>query len=489
MPEIFPPDGLSDALEAATRSKRQEIVVLLEAAGAKPRVEFKIDETQLARYAGTYLGPGNTELVLTVAAGRLTGSAAPGQRLTFVARDATTFGVAEAAGVTLTFRLDGDKVASVGFPSNATTWTQSGRQIDDAKSVTDRSVVCRVRVDVRAELAVVPGPGGVRRRRRSAHADDLERGDRPERAVEDADRRRSRSRAPSCGAIACSSRPPSAAILRPASGPASTATSSRRRCVEAFLAAHCARQAHRQGRSGTASRTKARRRRSGIRNRARRRRRRSPTAQRVIVSFGSEGLYAYDFDGKLLWKRDLGVLNAGWFYDPDYEWGFGSSPIIWKNLVIVQCDIQKNSFIAAFDVATGQPVWRTDREEIPSWSTPAIFEANGRAELVTQATKFTRGYDPNTGKELWRLSGNSEIAIPTPIIGPNLVIVSNGYTPVQPIFAIKPGATGDITLKAGQTQNEFIAWSTNRGGPYIPTPVIYKDQLYVLRYQRRADGL
>ena len=202
--------------------------------------------------------------------------------------------------------------------------------------------------------------------------------------------------------------------------------------------------------------------------------------QRVIVSFGSQGLYAYDFDGKLLWKRDLGNLNAGWFYDPDYEWGFGSSPIIWKNMVIVQADVQKNSFVAAFDVATGNPLWRTDREEIPSWSTPAIFEANGRAELVTQATKFTRGYDPNTGKELWRLSGNSEIAIPTPVIGPNLVIVTNGYTPVQPIFAIKPGASGDITPKAGTTQNEFIAWSMNRGGPYIPTPIIYRDQLYVL---------
>jgi outer membrane protein assembly factor BamB len=210
----------------------------------------------------------------------------------------------------------------------------------------------------------------------------------------------------------------------------------------------------------------------------------SPTpvtdGQRVIVSFGSQGLYAYDLGGTLLWKRDLGVLNAGWFYDPDYEWGFGSSPIIWKNLVIVQCDLQKSSFIAAFDVATGRPVWRTDREEIPSWSTPAIFEANGRAELVTQATKFTRGYDPSNGKELWRLSGNSEIAIPTPIVGPGVVIVSNGYTPVQPIYAIKPGATGDITLKAGQTQNDFIAWSTNRGGPYIPTPLIYGDHLYVL---------
>jgi outer membrane protein assembly factor BamB len=203
--------------------------------------------------------------------------------------------------------------------------------------------------------------------------------------------------------------------------------------------------------------------------------------RQVIVSFGSEGLYAYDLDGKPLWQRDLGVLNAGWFYDPDYEWGVGSSPIIWKNMVIVQCDIQKNSFIAAFDAATGQPLWRTARDEIPSWSTPAIFEHDRRAELVTQATKFIRGYDPATGKELWRLSGNSEITIPTPIVGPGLIIVTNGYRGVQPIFAIKPGAAGDITLKGDQTQSASIAWSTNRGGPYIPTPVIYRDQLYVLQ--------
>jgi outer membrane protein assembly factor BamB len=203
--------------------------------------------------------------------------------------------------------------------------------------------------------------------------------------------------------------------------------------------------------------------------------------RRVVVSFGSEGLFAYDLDGKPLWKRDLGLLNAGWFYDPDYEWGIGSSPIIWKNLVIVQCDIQKNSFIAAFDVATGQPVWRTMREEIPSWSTPAIFEHDGRTELVTQATTFTRGYDPATGKELWRLSGNSEITIPTPIVGPGFVIVTNAYRGIQPIYAIKPGASGDITPKSGQTEGPFISWSTNRGGPYIPTPVIYRGHLYVVQ--------
>ena len=201
----------------------------------------------------------------------------------------------------------------------------------------------------------------------------------------------------------------------------------------------------------------------------------------VVVSFGSQGLYAYDFDGKLLWQKDLGVLNAGWFFDPDYEWGVGSSPIIYKNMVIVQCDIQRNSFIAAFDSATGKELWRTTRDEIPSWSTPTIAEIAGRTELITQATTFIRGYDPSNGRELWRLSGNSEITIPTPIVGPGFVIVTNGYRGVQPIFAIKPGATGDITPKEGQTKSDAIVWSTNRGGPYIPTPVVYGDQLYILQ--------
>jgi outer membrane protein assembly factor BamB len=202
--------------------------------------------------------------------------------------------------------------------------------------------------------------------------------------------------------------------------------------------------------------------------------------KQVIVSFGSQGLYAYDFDGKLLWQKDLGVLNAGWFFDPDYEWGIGSSPIVYKNLVIVQVDIQRGSFVAAFDAASGKEVWRTQRDEIPSWSTPSILEANGKAELVTQATNFTRGYDPDTGKELWKFSGNSEIAIPTPIAGPGFIVITNGYRGVQPIFALKPGATGDITLKGDDTKGTNFAWSTKRGGPYIPTPIVYGDQLYVL---------
>jgi outer membrane protein assembly factor BamB len=198
----------------------------------------------------------------------------------------------------------------------------------------------------------------------------------------------------------------------------------------------------------------------------------------IVACFGSEGLYCFDLDGKPLWKQSLGVLDSGWFYDPGYQWGFGSSPILYKNKVIVQCDVGKNSFIAAYDVADGKRLWQTPREEIPSWGTPTVIEANGRAELVTNATKFARGYDPETGKELWRLARHSEITVPTPFLGQGLIFITSGYRPVQPIYAIKPGATGDISLKEDTTTNDFIAWSVEKGGTYQPTPIVYGDHLY-----------
>jgi len=198
----------------------------------------------------------------------------------------------------------------------------------------------------------------------------------------------------------------------------------------------------------------------------------------IVAFFGSEGLYAYDFHGKLLWKQDLGVLSAGWFYDPDYEWGVASSPIIYKNLVIVQCDIQNDSFIAAYNIQDGKRVWFSPRDEIPSWGTPTIYEGKTRAELITHATKFIRGYDPLTGKELWRLSGNSEVTAPTPFVAHDLIFVANGYRGIQPIYAIRPGAAGDISLKDGHESNQQIAWSKKRGGPYMATPIVYGDYLY-----------
>lgn len=202
--------------------------------------------------------------------------------------------------------------------------------------------------------------------------------------------------------------------------------------------------------------------------------------QHVVALFGAEGLYCYDANGKLLWKQDLGPMDAGWFYDPDYQWGHASSPVIYKNMVIVQADIQKDSFIAAYDLKNGKQLWKTMRDEIPSWGTPTVHEGKARAELIANGTKFIRGYDPQTGKELWRLGGNSEITTPTPFVAHDLIYVTSGYAPIQPIYAIKVGtANGDITLAKDTEANDFVAWSKQRGGPYMPTPIVYGDQFYV----------
>ena len=204
----------------------------------------------------------------------------------------------------------------------------------------------------------------------------------------------------------------------------------------------------------------------------------------LIAMFGSEGLYAYDLNGKLLWKQDLGVLDAGWFYDVDYQWEYGSSPIIYKNLVIIQADIQKNPYVAAYDIKTGKLVWKTAREgELPGWGSPTVYEGKLRPELVTTGAKAIRGYDPITGKELWKLGPMSEITTPTPFAAHDLIFVTSGYAPIQPIYAIKPGGSGDLSLKEKQESNEFVAWSKQRGGPYMPTPIVYGELLYTCSNQ------
>lgn len=202
--------------------------------------------------------------------------------------------------------------------------------------------------------------------------------------------------------------------------------------------------------------------------------------ERLVVSFASEGLFCYDLEGNERWTVDPGLLSAGWFYDDGVQWGFASSPIIYKNLVITQCDRSRDSYIAAYDVKTGEPVWRTERDEISSWATPTVYEGEGRAELLTQAPRAIRGYDPATGAELWRLTGNSEVTVATPVVGEGLFFFTASYPPVRPIYAVRPGANGDITLKAGETANESIAWSDPKGGTYLPTPLVYRGLVYTL---------
>ncbi len=199
----------------------------------------------------------------------------------------------------------------------------------------------------------------------------------------------------------------------------------------------------------------------------------------VVALFGSEGLDCYDMNGKLLWKKDLGVLNPGLWDDPTSSWGHASSPIIYRDLVIVQADGHKQSFIAAFHLKDGRAAWRVERSEITSWATPTILEIKGRAELIANGGRYIRGYDPLTGKEVWRFSDNdTQVKMQAPLVAHGLIYITGGYPPGRPMYAFRPGAAGDISLKKGDESNEFIAWHNIKGSPYTPTPIIYGDLLY-----------
>jgi outer membrane protein assembly factor BamB len=205
------------------------------------------------------------------------------------------------------------------------------------------------------------------------------------------------------------------------------------------------------------------------------------TDGRIVVAwFGSQGVFAYDLNGNLKWKVDLGRMDVGAYDIPSYEWGPASSPILWNGLVIIQCDKQSGSFIIALKADSGETVWKTDRDELPSWGTPTVAATPAGPLLVTNASNFIRGYDPRNGRELWKLGGSSKITAPTPIFGEGLFIVASGRQPERPIFAIRPDARGDLTLSRGETRNSFVAWSRTLRGPYMPTPLIYRGLLYVL---------
>lgn len=205
------------------------------------------------------------------------------------------------------------------------------------------------------------------------------------------------------------------------------------------------------------------------------------TDGRVVVAwFGSQGVYAFDMKGRPLWKVELGRLNLGAYDIPTYEWGPASSPVIWDGLVILQCDTQDDSFLLALDAATGKTVWKTERDEIPSWGTPTVALTSKGPELVANASNFVRGYDPRTGRELWRLGRSSKITAPTPVYAEDMFVVVSGRAPERPIFVVRPGAKGDITPPEGKDRSESVVWSRTGRGSYMPTPLVYQGLLYVL---------
>ena len=200
--------------------------------------------------------------------------------------------------------------------------------------------------------------------------------------------------------------------------------------------------------------------------------------ERVVVLFGMVGkLAAYDFEGKQLWQRDIGVLDANDPQSGSAEWGHASSPFLYGDLVIVQADRRKDSFLAAYRLATGEEVWKVARQEPSTWATPNVLSGPQGDELIANGPTI-RAYDPKTGKALWSLGPSSEVVVATPVIGDGLAFVTAGYPPVRPVFAIRPGHRGDLSLPAGESKSAAVAWSHPRGGTYIPTPILYRGILY-----------
>ena len=207
----------------------------------------------------------------------------------------------------------------------------------------------------------------------------------------------------------------------------------------------------------------------------------------VVAFFGSEGLYCYDMEGELQWKKDFGVLRSVFFRVESAEWEFASSPIIYDNKVIIQCDVMENSFLAVYDIESGRELWKKQRDEYPGWCTPNIYELNGKPYIVVNGYKHRGAYDLATGEEIWRMAGGGDIPIPTPIVSENLIYFNSAHGPDSPILAIRTTASGEITLDENKTDNKAIAWSLSKGGSYMQTLLLYDGYLYNLGWNGRLS--
>lgn len=197
--------------------------------------------------------------------------------------------------------------------------------------------------------------------------------------------------------------------------------------------------------------------------------------ERVYAYFGNLGLFVFDMNGKPVWNKPVEPVNTV------YGWGTAASPVLHGGRVYLVNDNESKSWLAAFDKKTGKEIWRVEREEGSNWATPFLWESGRRTEIVTNGRKKVRSYDLD-GKLLWELGGMSSIVIPTPFARDGLLYLASGYVGDQnrPVFAVKPGAKGDISLAKGQTSSEFIAWYQPQAAPYNPSPLLYRGIYYTL---------
>ena len=199
--------------------------------------------------------------------------------------------------------------------------------------------------------------------------------------------------------------------------------------------------------------------------------------ERVYAYFGNLGLFCYDMNGKELWSRRWGAFKTR------FGWGPAASPVLYKDRIYIVNDNEQNSFLAAVDKRSGEEVWHVARDEKSNWAPPYIWENGQRTEIVTPGTGKIRSYDLD-GHVLWELKGMSSITIPMPFSRDGLLYICSGYvmdTKHRPVFAIRPGASGDISLNEGETANHYIAWFQKLAGPYNPSPLLYGPYFYVLK--------
>ena len=197
--------------------------------------------------------------------------------------------------------------------------------------------------------------------------------------------------------------------------------------------------------------------------------------ERVYAYFGNVGVFAFTLDGEPVWERRFEPVPTR------YGWGTAASPIVHDGQLYIVNDNEDQSYMLALDAATGEELWRDPRDEGSNWATPFVWENELRTEVITVGTDQVRSYDKE-GKLLWHFGGMSSIAIPQPFSEYGLLYVSSGYIgdQIRPVYAIKPGAEGDITLEEDQQSNQWVVWYQPQAGSYNPTPLIYRDRFYTL---------
>jgi outer membrane protein assembly factor BamB len=198
--------------------------------------------------------------------------------------------------------------------------------------------------------------------------------------------------------------------------------------------------------------------------------------KRVFVYFGMTGLFCYDMDGTLVWKKDLGA------FETQRGWGTGSSPVLYKDKLYVKVDNEKHSFLVALDASTGDEIWKVERDEKTNYGTPFIWKNSVRTELVTGGQR-ARAYDPATGELIWEVQMGGHYNIPSPTADRNLLFMGNGgYRDVPgTFFAIKAGAEGDITPDSGSLSSDGVAWF-NPDAAFLgsPSPLLYNGLVYLI---------